>query len=89
MNKINLTKMIFDYWKNHIECPVETIKWGLECDPEGLVYYDGYNATFWYILNLGWYKMNNKLYASAKCKEPFDDYLNDLEKDYLKENGYV
>jgi hypothetical protein len=100
---MKLTKMILDYWKVHMQCPVEIIEWGQKCeedwteDPnpfnirqaEGLFWYDGYNATFWYMLNWSWYEMNDKLYANTFNKEPFDPYLRDFDEDYLKENGYV
>jgi uncharacterized membrane protein YbaN (DUF454 family) len=100
MRKIKLTKMIFDYWKYHMCCPVESIEWGQQAEgewshpcyireAEGLHYYDGYNATFWYILNLSWYKMNDRLYANTFNTQPFDPYLRDFDQDHLEENGYV
>lgn len=103
MKKIKLSKMIFDYWKVHMECPVESIEWGQKCeedwtkDPEpfsirqaeGLFWYDGYNATFWYMLNLSWYEMNDRLYANTFNTRPFDLCLRDFDQDHLEENGYV
>ena len=87
---MKLTKMIFDYWKYHIECPVETHVYFHKNEPdgEGLHYYDGYNASFWYMLNVEWYRMNNKLFARTNNTEPFDPYLRDFDEDYLIENGY-
>lgn len=95
--------MIFDYWKHHMECPVESIEWAKYCetdwhteqppynlrDAEGLFWYDGHNATFWYMLNLEWYRMNDKLYANTFNKEPFDPYLRDFDEEYLRENNYL
>lgn len=81
--------MIFDYWLIWMSCPNETITWGLMVDKEGLCYYDGYNATFWYFLNVEWYRMNNKLFASTDSKEPFDQNLRDFDKNYLFENNYL
>jgi len=100
MNKIKLTKMIFDYWKVHMCCPVESIAWSQSCESdwsqknniyqaEGLFWYDGYNATFWYMLNLSWYEMNNKLFANTFSTQPYDPYLRDFDEDYLEENGYI
>jgi hypothetical protein len=101
MRKIKLTKMIFDYWKYHMCCPVESVEWGQKaeskwsqkgestfCEAEGLAWYDGYNASFWYMLNLSWYEMNSKLFANTFSKWPFDPYLRDFDKDYLEENDY-
>ena len=79
--------MIFDYWKIWMEVPVETNVWGSY--NEGLGFYDGYCATFWYMLNVEWYKFNNKLYARTDNKEPFDPYLRDFDEDYLRENEYL
>ena len=87
---MKLTKMIFDYWINHMECPTDTIERMDKNAPdnEGLFWWDGYNATFWYMLNLEFYRINNKLLARTDNKEPFDPYLRDFDEDYLKENGY-
>lgn len=73
-----------------MECPVETHVYfhKNEPDKEGLHYYDGYIATFWYMLNVEWYRMNNKLFAQTNNTEPFDPYLRDFDEDYLIENGY-
>ena len=78
---MNLTKMIFDYWKIWMSVPVATNIFGSY--DEGLGFYDWYHMTFWYALNHEWYKMNNKMYAYTGCLEPyteprdFDDYEND------------
>lgn len=66
---MKLTKMIFDYWKIWMIVPEETNVWGSY--NEGLGFYDGYNASFWYALNYNFYKMNNKKYAYTGCKEEF------------------
>ncbi|AEC53081.1 hypothetical protein SCRM01_135c [Synechococcus phage S-CRM01] len=94
--------MIFDYWKYHMVCPVESIICNQNSqddwpstnifgnhDSEGLCWYDGHNASFWYMLNVSWYKMNNKLFANTYNTDPFDPYLRDFDKDYLQENGYL
>jgi hypothetical protein len=79
--------MIFDYWKHWMQVPEKTILWGLDVDTEGLCCYDGYSATFWYLLNISYYQMNNKLYAKTGCNEPYE-ILRDFDKDYLLENNY-
>jgi hypothetical protein len=85
---MKLTKMIFDYWKIWMSVPVETNEWCHSWDGEGLTYCDGNVATFWWLLNVEWYRMNDKLYARTDCKESFDPCLRDFEEDYLLENGY-
>ena len=84
---MNLTKMIFDYWKHWMSVPDETITWSLLYNQEGLGFYDGYNATFWYLLNIRWYEMNDKLYAKTGCTKPYE-ILCDFDEDYLLENSY-
>lgn len=83
--------MIFDYWKNHMECPTDVIERWDKRNPgnEGICWYNGHHATFWYMLNLEWYRFNNKLYARTNSTECFDPYLRDFDEDYLEENGYV
>ena len=85
---INLSKMIFDYWAIWVTDSDPTMAWADLNETEGLIYYNGYNATFWYMLNFSWYLMNDKLYAKTGCKEPFDFDLGDLDEQYLIENGY-
>jgi hypothetical protein len=88
MNKVigwKLTRMIFDYWCYWMKIPYDSVLWAKQHDNEGLFWYDGYNATFFYLLNVEWYRMNNKLFAKAENKEPFDNYLCDFDEDYLKE----
>jgi len=82
LNSVQLTRLIFDYWKNWVSVGRDTTLFSLSCDREGLFWYDGYNATFWYMLNVSWYEMNDKLYASQGCEEPFDTLLNDLIRGY-------
>ena len=93
--KIKLWKMIFDYWRIHITTPDDYFKVSYQngddyfaSGVEDLHWYDGWNAGFWYILNIEWYRFNNKLYARTGCKYPFDG-LRDFDDDYLKENDYV
>lgn len=98
-NPFILLKMIFDYWKQWLENSSEdalkfanygqddAIKgkdpiWG---EYEGLVWHDGHNATFWYLLNVSWYEMNDKLYAYTGCNQPFDCNLRDFDPEYLAE----
>ena len=78
--------MIFDYWKIWMNVSVESNIWCNEGSDEGLMYYDGNLATFWYMLNVEWYRMNDKLYAYTGCTEPFDKYLRDFDEEYINEN---
>ena len=90
-----LTRMIFDYWKNWQDLPLDTIEYvhkhNLEDssyihEGEGLLYYDGYNATFWYLLNVEWYRMNNKQFANIHSEQEYFD-PNDLwDEEYIREN---
>jgi hypothetical protein len=84
---MKLTKMIFDYWKDWMLFDDSDVQWMDVDNTEGIVYYDGYNATFWYLLNIEWYNFNNKLYAKTGCTEPYQ-ILNDFDEDYLLENDY-
>ena len=84
---MKLTRMIFDYWKHWMLLDSEDIDDLNEFCTEGISYYDGYNATFWYILNISFYEMNDKLYAKAGCTEPYE-ILGDFDEDYLLKNGY-
>lgn len=84
-NSVQLTRMIFDYWLTWYLVPLEATPWALQGDTEGLSWCDGHNATFWYMLNVSWYAMNDKLYARTGCKEPFDKYLRDFDPEYLAE----
>jgi homoserine trans-succinylase len=86
MNKVigwRLTRIIFDYWCYWMNIPHETILWSNSHDNEGLFWYDGHHATFFYLLNVEWYRMNNKLYAGTRNREPFDEYLCDFDEEYL------
>lgn len=38
---------------------------------DGLIYYDGFVATFWYVLNAPWYEMNNKHSAAFDNQFPY------------------
>jgi hypothetical protein len=93
---ILLTRMIFDYWLNRMSWPndyFDSHKSNCDsqysfCDREDLYWYDGYNAGFWYLLNVEWYRMNDKLFAFSGCKEPFDNYLRDFDVDYIRDLYY-
>ena len=65
---MKLTLIIFEYWKHWITLPNDKVMWSQTGDSpgcrDGLMWHDGYWATFWYMLNLPWFKMNN-LMASA------------------------
>ena len=75
--------MIFDYWKFLMSDPQDSVEWGLKAGEEGLFWYDGNNADFWYLLNVRWYEMNNKLLARTDCKEPYDPNLRNFDEDCL------
>ena len=63
---MKLTKMIFDYWKIWMSVPEETNIWAHNADEgDGLTWYDGYWATFWYMLNLSWFEMNDKMTSAT------------------------
>jgi hypothetical protein len=66
---MKLTKMIFDEWKIWVQLPPKTIEWSQQRanteDVDGLFWYDGYWATFWYMLNLSWFEMNDKMTAAT------------------------
>lgn len=90
-----LVRMIFEYWAIWVsipnddpwfKSPGESIDLVYQNPGEGLFWYNGHNATFWYILNVEWYRMNNKLYAYTGCKHPFDDCLGDFDESYLEGN---
>ena len=91
--KLRLSKMIFDYWRHWMQVPQSTLDWWLSFnsdeEQEGLGWCDGWNASFWYILNASWYQMNDKLSAQTSCTKKFDEYLRDFDEDYLEENNYV
>lgn len=76
LTKIKLMGTIFDYWCHWISLPNDTIDYANDCCDEGIAYCDGYHASFWYLLNLEWYRMNNKMYASSINT----DYFNSENK---------
>lgn len=51
---------------------------------EGLYWHDGYNASFWYLLNVEWYRMQNRQFAKTNCKVPYCE-INDFDPEYLAE----
>jgi len=69
---MKLTKLIFDYWKNWMRqpkgCPVHT----------NGVYFPSHSkypwVQFWWVLNIGWYEMNNKLLADTLPVDAVDKF---------------
>jgi hypothetical protein len=62
METLKHTTLIFDYWKHWMSLPTDTVEWAHYADEgDGLTWYDGYWATFWYMLNLTWFEMNDKM----------------------------
>ncbi len=49
---MKLTRMIFDYWRYWMLFDDSDVEWVNINGTEGICYYDGYNATFWYLLNI-------------------------------------
>jgi hypothetical protein len=84
---MKLTKMIFDYWKHWMLLDSEDNDMINKWYTEGIAYCDGYNASFWYILNISFYEMNDKLYAKTGCTESYE-ILRDFDEDYLLEYRY-
>jgi hypothetical protein len=87
--------MIFDYWKNWQTVPLSTIEYVHEYEydensyigeGEGLLYCDGYNSTFWYLLNVEWYRMNNKQFANMRSKQNYSDPVDLLDEAYIMDN---
>lgn len=78
-----LTRMIASYWAHWMTREDETINYGFFADCEGLGYYDGWNATFWYLLNVEWYRMQGKQFAFTGCTEPCEE-LRDFDPEYLE-----
>ena len=70
---MELTKLIFDYWKIWMTVPDATNLWANEVLDEGFTFADGFCVTFWWILNKEYYKMQNKMYAYTGCDEPFEE----------------
>lgn len=88
---LTLIRMIFDYWCFWMTCPEDSVNWskqGGNTDKEGLFWYDGYNASFWYLLNVEWYRMENRLTARTDNTEVFDPDLRDFDSEYLRASGY-
>jgi hypothetical protein len=84
MRPFLLSRMIFSYWKHHMGIPVDDLLKD-SGDGEGAVYYDGWNATFWYLLNVEWYRMQDRQFAYTGCTELYDE-LRDFDQDYLYKN---
>lgn len=68
--------LIFKYWVAWMTFPGDQYKEVEELlDDEGLIWYDGWNATFWWVINHGWYRMNDKLTSTrdvGSYEEPND-----------------
>jgi hypothetical protein len=64
------TQNIFKYWKFWMRGSAIANYWDNHTTVEGLHVY-GHYATFWYVLNSEWYKMNGKRYAFTGCDEPY------------------
>jgi hypothetical protein len=69
---MKLTKMIFDYWKHWMGqpkgCPVHT---------DGVFFpsHSKYpSVQFWWVLNIGWYEMNNKSLAITLPVDAVDKF---------------
>jgi len=84
---MNLTRMIFDYWLHWMHLSSEDNQWSNEVFEEGISWYDGYNANFWYLLNVRWYEMNDRQFAETGRNDEYCE-LRDFDEDYLLENGY-
>lgn len=81
---MQLTRMIFDYWLSHITIPDNSFFEDRGEEGEGLYWYDGYNASFWYLLNVEWYRMQNKQFAKTNCDMTYCE-INDFDPEYLAE----
>lgn len=84
---MKLTNFIFDRWKIWMSLPSDTVDWVyLHEQPEerdGLIWHDGYWAEFWYMLNLSWFKMNNKISADRNETRPYVEPRDfELDLDY-------
>jgi len=69
---MKLTKLIFDYWKYWMRqpkgCPVHTDGIWFYANAEKPPYV---SVQFWWVLNIGWYKMNNKSLAYRWSTDKF------------------
>lgn len=77
--------MICSYWAHHMRYHCDIVSHADSTDNDGvdgLVYYDGWNATFWYLLNVEWYRMQDKQFAYTGCTERYEE-LRDFDPDYL------
>lgn len=78
--KIKLLRTIFDYYIHWLSLPNDTVDYANDCCNEGIAYCDGYHASFWYLLNLEWCRMNNKMYAS---------FINDCTDYFNPDNHFI
>lgn len=68
---MNLTQLIFEYWKSWMTAPDDIIQISLRINIEGLYDCGDNLMTFWYALNHEWHKMNDKKYSFTGCDEEY------------------
>lgn len=61
---IKLNQMILEYWW-HFTILIDGFPDEHLDESDGLIWHDGYWATFWYMLNTEWYSMNDKMTAKT------------------------
>lgn len=90
LTPLKLFNMVAQYWfiwmgEGTFNLRYEIWEDGHPYEGEGLVWYDGFNATFWYILNIEWYRMNNRQFAKTEFAQyPFEQGLvRDFDSDHL------
>lgn len=100
MRALRLTRMIASYWVHHMgyhngllnDQSIYRVNYSgcsndiHQCDGcEGLFYYDGWNATFWYLLNVEWYRMQDLQFSFRNCHHKYEE-LRDFDPSYLEAN---
>jgi len=60
---MKLTRLIFQYWVAWVTTSHSTPN--LFDEDDGLIWYDGWWSTFWYMLNTSWYEMNDKMTSTT------------------------
>jgi len=80
---MKLTKLIFDYWKVWMGqpkgCPVHTDGIWFYANAEKPPYV---SVQFWWVLNIGWYEMNNKSLAITLPVDAVDKFKFVCPKDF-------
>ena len=78
---MKLTRLIFRYWyhwitqsKKNIECYHSTSFDNSSKD--GLRWNNGYWMTFWYVLNISWFRMNDKMTAFSGDDRTYYDPMD-------------